>query len=182
MSDPLATYLHDHLAGSVHAIDLLESMRNQHAGEPLGHFAPGLLVEIEADRDVLRELAERLGVGSSGLKELAAWVGEKVSRIKLGSHDAGGFGTFEALELLELGIHGKRALWCALAVVAETDARLQSTDYACLAARAETQEASVEEQRLAVARTAFRAANWPIVLGDVISPTLVNSKGSRDFG
>jgi hypothetical protein len=155
MSDSLSTYLHDHLAGSVHAIDLLESMRDQHPGEPLGQFAARLLIEEEADRDVLRELVERLGVGSSGLKELAAWVAEKVSRIKLSSHDAGGFGTFEALEFLELGIRGKWALWCALAVIAETDKRLQSTDYAHLAARAEMQGIKVEEQRLAVARTAF---------------------------
>ncbi len=158
MNDPLATYLHDHLAGSVHAIDLLESMRNQHVGEPLGQFAARLLIEIEADRDVLRELAERLGTGSSGLKELTAWLGEKVSRVKLSSHDAAGFGTFEALELLELGIHGKWTLWRALAVVAETDTRLKSTDYTRLAARAETQEAQVEQQRLKVARTAFRSA------------------------
>jgi hypothetical protein len=158
MSDPLTSYLHDHLAGSVHAIDLLESMRDRHAGEPLGQFAAGLLVEIEADRDVLRELAERIGVGSSGLKELAAWVGEGVSRIKLSSRDAAGFGTFEALEFLELGVHGKWALWCALTVIAENDARLQSTDFAHLATRAETQEALVEQQRLQVARTAFRPA------------------------
>jgi hypothetical protein len=156
MSDPLATYLHDHLAGSVHAIDLLESMRNQHVREPLGLFAARLLIEIEADRDVLRELAERTGIGSSALKELTAWLGEKVSRVKLSSHDATGFGTFEALEFLELGIHGKLALWRALAIVAENDPRLQSTDYARLAARAETQGALVEQQRLKVARTAFR--------------------------
>jgi hypothetical protein len=124
MSDPLATYLHDHLAGAAHAIDLLESMRRQHMDEPLGRFAARLLVEIEADRAVLRELAERTGVGSSGLKELAAWLGEKVSRIKLRDHEAGDFGTSQALEFLELGIHGKWALRRALAVVAATDARL----------------------------------------------------------
>jgi hypothetical protein len=157
MSDPLATYLHDHLAGSVHAIDLLKSMQDQHLTEPLGHFAARLLIDIEADRDVLRELAEKTGVGASGLKEVGAWLGEKISRIKLGSRDAGGFGTFEALEFLTLGIHGKRALWRALAVVAENDPRLRSPDYASLAARAETQEVLVEQQRLKVARTAFRS-------------------------
>jgi hypothetical protein len=155
MSDSLATYLHDHLAGSVHAIDLLESMRDQHVGEPLGQFAAGLLIEIKADRDLLRDLAERTGIGSSALKELTAWLGEKVSRVKLSSRDAASFGTFEALEFLGLGIHGKLALWRALAVVAETDARVQSTDYARLVTRAETQEAQVEQQRLQVARTAF---------------------------
>ena len=50
MGDPLATYLHDHLAGSVHAVSLLEFIRDQHEREPLGRFASGLLAEIEADR------------------------------------------------------------------------------------------------------------------------------------
>jgi hypothetical protein len=36
MSDPLATYLHDHLAGSNFAIELLDSLRDQYSGEPLG--------------------------------------------------------------------------------------------------------------------------------------------------
>lgn len=72
--------------------------------------------------------------------------------------DAGGFGIFEALEFLTLGIHRKRALWTALAVVAKTDARLRGVDFAPLAARAETQESQVERKRLEVARTAFPPA------------------------
>jgi len=159
MSDPLATYLHDHLAGAVHAIDLLEAIRDQYAGEPLGQFAARLLVDIEADRDVLRGLAERTGVGSSGMKEMTAWVGEKVSRLKLRRGASNGLGTFEALEFLELGIHGKRALWRALAVAAPADARLQNMDFEHLAARAETQHAQVEEHRLEVARSVFHTAS-----------------------
>jgi hypothetical protein len=53
MSDPLATYLHDHLAGAVVAINLLEALRDQHDGELLGQFAAEQLVEVEADRAVL---------------------------------------------------------------------------------------------------------------------------------
>ena len=158
MSDPLATYLHDHLAGAVHAIDLLEAIRNQYAGEPLGQFAVQLLVDIEADREVLRGLAERTGVGSSGMKEMAAWVGEKVSRLKLRRGASNGLGTFEALEFLELGIHGKRVLWRALAVVAPADARLQNIDFEHLTARAETQHAQVDEHRLELARSVFHPA------------------------
>ena len=120
MGDPLATYLHDHLAGSVHAVSLLEFIRDQHEREPLGRFASGLLAEIEADRHVLQELADRAGAGSSDLKEFAAWLSEKVTRLKL-RHGGDGLGTFEALEFLELGIHGKWALWRALATVAATD-------------------------------------------------------------
>ena len=100
--DPLTTYLHDHLAGAKAAINLLEVLRDQHAGQPLGQFAARLLVEVEADREVLQGLSERLGAGASGLKEAAAWLGEKVSRVKFRRHSAGELGTFEALEALGL--------------------------------------------------------------------------------
>lgn len=43
MADPLATYLEDHIAGASYAIDLLGAIRDQHAGEPLGEFAAGML-------------------------------------------------------------------------------------------------------------------------------------------
>jgi len=99
----------------------------------------------------LQELADRAGAGSSDLKEFAAWLSEKVTRLKL-RHGGDGLGTFEALEFLELGIHGKWALWRALATVAASDTRLRGLDYEQLAARAEAQRASVEERRLEIAR------------------------------
>ena len=155
MSDPLATYVHDHLAGAVVAIDLLEALRDQHSDEPLGQFAAGLLVEVEADRAVLQGLAERVSMGSSRLKEAAAWLGEKVSRLKLGRRAASGLGTFEALEALALGILGKLALWRALAMIATGDARLGGMDFDHLTARAQAQHAQVEERRLEAARKAL---------------------------
>jgi len=36
MSDPLGTYLNDHLAGAAHAIDLVEFMRDRYEGEVIG--------------------------------------------------------------------------------------------------------------------------------------------------
>ena len=155
MSGPLAIYLHDHLAGAAFAVELLESMRDQHAGKPLGQFATGLLVQIEQDRAVLRGLSERVGAASSAVKELTAWVAERLSRVKLRGHRDEDLETFEALEFLQLGIHGKLALWRALAVAAATDARLKATDFSRLAGRAEEQENSVEQQRLEAARRAF---------------------------
>ena len=108
--DPLATYLHDHLAGATAAIILLEALHDEHIGKPLSQFATELLAEVEADRAVLQELADRLGAGSSTLQKAAAWLGVKVSRLKLGRRVAGDLGTFEALETLGLGILGKQAL------------------------------------------------------------------------
>ena len=157
MSAPLTTYLHDHLSGAKGAINLLNTLRDQHAGEPLGHFAAEMLVEVEEDRVVLRGLAEQVGVGSSVMKEATAWLGEKVSRLKLRRRATGGLGTFEALEALALGILGKLALWRALAVVATTDVRLHGIDFDHLAARAQAQHARVEARRLEAARLTLRA-------------------------
>jgi hypothetical protein len=59
MNDPLATYLHDHLAGTACAIDLVEFMRDRHKDQELGQFASTLLVDITQDRHTLRQIAER---------------------------------------------------------------------------------------------------------------------------
>jgi hypothetical protein len=157
MSDPLATYLHDHLSGAVVAINLLEALRDQHNGKPLGQFAADLLSEVEADRAVLQELADRVGAETSVLKEATAWLGEKVSRLKLRSHPNDRLGTFETLEALALGILGKLALWRALGVVAVVDIRLSGIDFNHLDARAQAQHASVEERRLEIAPMALQA-------------------------
>ncbi|HEY3769619.1 MAG TPA: hypothetical protein VGN44_13175 [Candidatus Angelobacter sp.] len=155
MDSPLTTYLQDHFAGSMHAIELLKAMRDYHTGKSLGHFAAQLLAEIEADRDVLSELIQLTGATPGGIKEWGAWLAEKVSRLKLKHSSEEGLGTFEALEFLVLGIHGKWALWHALAVVAPYDPRLRPADFTQLIARAESQHARVDERRLACAKSAF---------------------------
>ena len=151
MENPLAIYLHDHLAGASLAVDLLGAMRDKHRADPLGDFAAMVLREVEADRATLKNLADRIGSGSSRLKELSAWLSEKVSRIKLNS-DSHSLGTFEALEFLALGILGKLALWDALKLLQPADERLQGMNFDHLATRARDQYATVEERRLAEAK------------------------------
>jgi len=157
MSDPLATYLHDHLAGARSAVMLLEFLRDEHGAEPMGRFAQALLAEVEEDRVTLEQLAERVGAGTSTLKEAFSAVGERVTQIKLQRRSHGPFGTFEALELLALGILGKGSLWRALGALAQQgDARLGGLDFARLIARAEAQHRQVEERRLATVPAAMR--------------------------
>jgi hypothetical protein len=153
--DPLVTYLLDHLAGAAAAVDLLETLRDQHAGEPLAGFAAEILADVESDRATLASLAERVGGEPSVVKETAAWIAAKVARLKLGRHVAGALGTFEALETVALGIFGKLTLWRALVLVARCDPRLEGVDFGQLAARAEAQHERVEERRLEAARAAL---------------------------
>jgi hypothetical protein len=154
MSEPLATYLNDHLAGAALAVDLLEAMRDHHPNDSLGDFASAMLTEVESDRSELRRLSERVGSGSSQLKEMGAWFTEKVSRFKL-DRGPNGLGTFEALEFLGLGVLGKLALWQALGAVSAQDDRLAGMDFNRLAARAREQHARVEAKRLEAAKMAL---------------------------
>ena len=158
-NDPLATYLHDHLAGAAAAMETLELLRERHAAEPLGRFAAELLAEVAEDRDTLRRLSESWGAGTSPLKDAVAWMAEKASRIKLSPTVAGELGTFEALETLGLGILGKRALWRVLAALARDEPRLQGYDFESLARRAEAQHDILEVRRLEIARRVFLAVS-----------------------
>jgi hypothetical protein len=152
MSEPLSTYLEDHAAGAAAAIELLESLRDHHAGE-LGGFAAEMLREVQEDQETLKALLERIDPGPRGVKEAVSWLAEKVSRLKLGRVGGGELGTFEALETLALGILGKRALWIALGEIA--DPRLSGTDFRALADRAEEQHRRAEAKRLELARRAL---------------------------
>lgn len=156
MSESLASYLDDHLAGARGAIDLLEVMRDRHEGESLGRFTNELLQEIEEDRQLLRDLARKVGVESNVLKETGAWLGEKASRLKFRHGGEDELGTFMALETVSLGILGKRALWKALSELSTEDTRLQGIDYARLIARAESQHARTDEVRLQHVHAALR--------------------------
>ena len=69
MTEPLAAYMQDHLAGASFAIDLLESLRDQHSADALGEFAAELLPEIEAETGFLTRL---YGLADSGWVQPAA--------------------------------------------------------------------------------------------------------------
>jgi hypothetical protein len=157
VSKALATYLKDHMAGAVHAIETLKTMRDRQKNTPLGDFADKLLPQVEQDRQTLKDLAEK-AVGESGsTKEVVTWFAEKASRLKLTHESNYSLGTFEALEFLEIGIYGKSALWRALEVAAATHPCLQGIDFKHLVARAEEQRRLVEDRRLGVAPRALQA-------------------------
>jgi hypothetical protein len=155
----LATYLEDHLAGSVQAIELIDRIREDHRDEDLGRFASWLTEEVKSDQETLRRIAETVGTGASSLKETAAWLGEKLTLIKLHRKSNSGLGTIEALEFLELGIHGKWALWRALGEIASADSTLSQIDFRQLEERAAEQRGHVEEQRLRLVRETFAGSS-----------------------
>ena len=153
----IATYLNDHLAGATGAIELLEHLEKEHAGTEVGRLAAGLRADVEADRQALKSLMERLEVAQSRTRKAAAWLGEKAAELKLRLDDpaGGSLRLFESLEALSLGIEGKKSLWRALATAAEEAPDLQVADYEELIRRAEEQRNRVETARLEAARRAL---------------------------
>ena len=106
MSDPLQTYLADHLGAAVHAIELVKSLQDKYRNETLGQFAGGLLSAIEADKKVLEDLAKQIGGGPSAVKDAISWAGERLSRLKLRHDDE---------ESLELSRHLSIFQWASRA-------------------------------------------------------------------
>jgi hypothetical protein len=153
MSEPLLTYLRDHLGGAKIAVEVLETMRDQHDDPQFREFATALLPEIQADDRTLRSIAEKIGSGPSAAKQAGGWLVEKLARLKLGHAGSTNFEMFESLELLAVGIQGKLCLWKALQAASRPDARLREYDYEELKNRAQQQHEKVESQRLNLAQT-----------------------------
>jgi len=92
----------------------------------------------------------RAGLALSTSRRIAGWIGEKAAELKTYVDDpfSGVLRTFEQIEVVAVGIDGKRALWAALAGAAAGIPELQGVDYSRLIARANQQRQAIEERRL----------------------------------
>lgn len=156
MTELLGIYLNDHLAGATAGVELARRLRASNADDP--EFGPplsSLCDEIEADRESLVEAMARLGVGRSKLKPLLATVGERMGRLKLNGQVRGysPLSRLIELEVLQLGVAGKRRLWRALDQTHA--AELSALAPGALAERATQQLRKVEALHLKAASIAL---------------------------
>ena len=79
----LASYLNDHIAGAVAALELLADLIETHKGQPLQEFFVDLRRDIEADANVLRKLIGTMPAKESVLRKTVAWIAEKFASLKL---------------------------------------------------------------------------------------------------
>jgi hypothetical protein len=156
--DNLSTYLKDHLAGSVAALNMIDHLIDTYEEKPLAQFFRDLRGEIAADQAKLQGLVEKLEKKHNTIRKAGAWIAEKFSRAKIRASESrdGEMGLYLALESLVLGITGKYALWRGLEVAAGVVPKLRGLDYAQLQKRAREQCDRVEAKRLELARAVFK--------------------------
>jgi hypothetical protein len=156
MGKLLAIYFNDHLAGATAGVELARRLRASNEGDD--SFGPELAeicAEIEADRETLVAIMDRLDVGPSRLKPLAAVLAERLGRLKLNGRLWGysPLSRLDELELLQLGVTGKRRLWRALEHTHSGD--LPDFELGALAERATGQLRRLEALHLKAATLAL---------------------------
>ena len=154
----LDSYLNDHLAGSISALELIAHWVKVHKGEPLGSFFVETEREIKADQDTLRDVMRALGIEESKMRQAGAWVAEKVGRARLivAGDEPGRLGLVLTLEGLIMGVTGKKLLWRALAAAKLPG--LSSYNFEQLQGRAEQQVERIEAERISAVCQVFAGA------------------------
>jgi len=116
----LPAYLHDHLAGSVTAVDIARRRRDAETDGPSKAALELFIQDVQEDRERLRELMSRLGIVPSVWKQAAAtgvaWL--DTVRSMVGPSDLHRIRDFE---LLLMGVRGKELLWHTLSRVGVLD-------------------------------------------------------------
>ena len=151
----LDSYLNDHLAGSVAALELIAHCAHLCKGIPLGAFFSEIEAQIATDQDTLRDLMTRLSIEESKVLQAGAWAGEKLGRalLAMAGNEPGGLGLLLALEGLIMGIVGKGLLWRALA--AANLPKLEMFDFEKLRRRAAEQIKCAQAEQVQSARRAL---------------------------
>jgi hypothetical protein len=181
-----ATYLNDHLAGSVAGLELIDHIVKLHAGQPGEHLATHLRQAIATDRKELKSLTVRLRITQSASRKAVAWASEKLAEVKMwveDLHDAR-LRRLELWEALSVGIEGKRLLWRSLASALEGRPELCSIDLVKLEQRADDHRHDVEAMRLKAATAALVMPHQRLKIhdhgaGQLLSKYALRSKGSH---
>jgi hypothetical protein len=150
-------YLNDHLGGATMGSKLAGQIAEHAEGTALADVMTRLEADIEADRETLVDLMERMDVTRNPVKQATGWLAETASRVKFSGAASGDsdHAIFLALETMALGVLGKLSLWRALREVRAEHPPLAALDLDALIARAEAQHATLEQERLAAGRRAL---------------------------
>jgi len=153
----LCIYMNDHLAIGAGWRELARRAETANSGTELGSVLHRVATELAEDADTLEEMMGRLGLARDPVKPRLAMVGERLGRLKLNGRLRGysPLSRYLELELLTVGIEGKKTLWAALRDFTRVAERLGDVDFDALIARAEGQRAALDPFRAEAGRDTF---------------------------
>jgi hypothetical protein len=83
--ETLATYLSDHLAGSVAALQLMDRICAAHGDGPIGLLMTRLRSDVAFEQTQVRQLLAALSAKESQVRRAVAWLGEQFLRFTIGA-------------------------------------------------------------------------------------------------
>lgn len=158
MNKNLHHYLNHHLAGSLGAVRLIEHLIDTVDEPEARDFFVQLKVEVEEDQELLKGLLTSAGMDTSTSIHIAGEIAGRVGFLQFmwEGFEPRGLGLFEGLEILALGIQGKRLLWLALSEIEFLIPEWRDVDFARLEREALSQRNNVERWRIEAARDTLR--------------------------
>ena len=155
--DLLGIYCNDHLAAATGGIELVRRMLGEHRGSSYERHLEQLLSELIEERTAVKSMMTALGFPVRQYKQLASWVGEKLSRAKLNGHllTRSPLSSVVEFEFMSAAVLGKRAGLETLREVAEVDARLNRALLDRLINQADRQHEWLSETRREIAAQVF---------------------------
>jgi hypothetical protein len=159
MTGYLAIYLRDQLALGVTWRALARRARDHNQGTELGAALAEVADGIAEDVRTFEAIMKTLGVRSNRAKVALAAAGERFGRLKRNGRwvSYSPLSRFLELEMLAMGIEGKKILWHTLGELAGLRDRLPNTDFDELLARAARQRQTLEPFRREAGTRAFAA-------------------------
>jgi hypothetical protein len=155
--DLLGIYCNDHLMASTGGVELVGRMLGVHRNSQYEEQLASLLDQLREERAALQSMMTALGFPVRQYKQVATWVGEKVSRLKLNGRllSRSPLSDLIEFEFIATAVLGKRAGFETLREVAEVEPRLDAALLDRLIDQADQQHEWLSEARREVAARVF---------------------------
>jgi hypothetical protein len=163
----LAVYCNDHIASAAGGIELVSRMIGAHKGSSYEPRLRQLLDELRQEKSDLERTARSLGLPVRQYKQVAVWIAEKASRLKLNGHlvSRSPLSSLVEFEFLASAVRGKRSGFETLRIAAEVDPRIDPVLLDSLIEQANRQYRWLTDARREVAAGVF--GGDPGVLTDI---------------
>ena len=155
--DLLGIYCNDHLAASTGGVELVTRMLGRHRGGPYEARLEELLGELKEERSALQSSMAALDIPVRQYKQIASWVGEKLTRAKLNGRllSRSPLSDLVEFEFIATAVLAKRAGFETMRSVAVVDPRLDEALLERLIAQADKQHDWLADVRREVAAEVF---------------------------